>query len=620
MRRPDSARESTLLASALLVALSVACSDNNDNPVADMDAGTPDSGVQPIVGMLTVDVSSVFSPGEQLTDAYSGRALTVGSDGRVEVPYDANGVALLERASVSTSTGTPFSWESATVYFMMTDRFENGDTNNDDNFGRKAAEAPGETVGTFHGGDFAGILQRLDYLEALGVDAIWITPPVEQIRGWVGGGPRGDFQYFPYMGYWAADFTRLDPNFGTEQELRTLVAEAHNRGIRILFDVVMNHPGYFNIIEASLYVPTAIGPDSLTWTPGPNENWQSFNNNNDLINYADSNLVNWWGPEWIRAGSDTAVPPTFPNHPRPGGNDQTASLAFLPDFLTDRSATVSLPPFLANKTDTAAVPIANATVQDYLIAWHTRWVRDFGIDGFRADTAKHVDLATWRALKDAAVEALAEWKAANPDDKLDDLPFWMVGEAFPPLNFPPRNAYFTTGGFDAMINFDFENNESAPGRVTNFNSLETFYGQLATAVSSPTRQELTYASSHDTSLFFDVTDGDLARQAQLAPALLMLPGAVQIYYGDESARPPGPDVSDADQKSRSDMNWSEIDSGARDDLLNHWRRIGQFRRKHRAVGAGMHTKLTTDNDEGYAFARQYDDGTIDDDVVVVLAD
>ncbi len=621
MSRRHLASQPTLAAAALLAAFHFACSDSNGGNEAPPDAGfpdagPPDSGIAPILGTLTVDVSGVFSAGETLTDAYSGRTLTVGTDGNVDVSYGANKVALLERAS-STGQSTPFSWDNATIYFMLTDRFENGDPNNDDNFGRKALEAPGETVGTFHGGDFAGIVQRLDYLESLGVDAIWITPPVEQLRGWVGGGGQGDFQYFPYHGYWAGDFTRLDPNFGTEDDLRTLVREAHARNIRILFDVVLNHPGYLNIVEASLYVPNAIGPNSLSWTPGPNENWQSFNNDPSLINYKEPTLTEWWGVDWIRAG-DSMANKDFPGYDPNGGTVQTDDVAFLPDFKTESTKIVDPPPLFANKADTGVVKIDDATVRDYLIAWHTRWVRDFGIDGFRADTAKHVELAAWQALKNAATTALAEWKTNNPNDKIDDEPFWMVGEAFPPVANPPRDQYFTNGGFDAMINFDFE--RSAEGRVENYDLLEAFYSFWAPVVAAPGRQELTYASSHDTRLFYDVTEGDLELQFRLAQALLMMPGAVQIFYGDESARPPGPDVSDGEQKTRSDMNWTEIDSGDRDDLLDHWRRIGKFRQRHRAVGMGAHAELPIDGNGGYAFSRQYDDGTIDDDVVIVLAD
>lgn len=600
---------------AALLALPLACGDddngsNGSNGINGTNGANGTNGTngqngteEPIVATTIVDVSDVFEAGAALRDAYTGRSLTVGTDGRVEVPLTARKVALLERDGAQP---TPFSWDSATVYFVITDRFENGDPSNDNGFGRQDRTAEGQSVGTFHGGDFAGLVDRMDYLDDLGVDALWITPPVEQIRGWVAG-TNGEFQHWPYHGYWANDFTKLDPNFGTEDDLRALVAAAHERGIRVIFDMVMNHIGYLTLYDASLYVPSAVDEEDVDWTPGPGQNWGTFNDL-QLLDYQDPNLVEWWGPDWIRTG--------FPFHDGPGNNDLTMSLAFLPDLKTEAPDPVDLPPILQDKPDTDAVPIEGATVRDYLVEWHTRWIRDFGIDGFRCDTAKHVELASWTALKDASVEALREWKAANPDQALDDLDFWMVGEAFPPLA-TPRPGYFDAG-FDALINFDF-GGQAAESRVRDFDRLNSFYSNLADALTDPNRGELTYASSHDTSMFYEVTNQSLDMQFALAPGLLMNPGAVQIYYGDETARAAGPPVRDPTNALRSDMNWEQI-SGERAELLEHWQRIGQFRRKHRAIGAGDHARLPTEGDPGYAFSRVYDDGGVTDEVVVVLGE
>ncbi|NJK32833.1 MAG: hypothetical protein HC927_10730 [Deltaproteobacteria bacterium] len=123
-------------------------------------------------------MSEVFSPGTSLTDAYSGRTYRVRSDGNVDLDPRDEPVVLLERTDAAPST---FSWDNATVYFALIDRFENGEPSNDQSYGRQAP--PGQTVGTWHGGDFAGIVERLDHLEALGVNALWISPPVEQVHG-----------------------------------------------------------------------------------------------------------------------------------------------------------------------------------------------------------------------------------------------------------------------------------------------------------------------------------------------------------------------------------------------------------------------------------------------------
>ena len=117
--------------------------------------------------------------------------------------------------SAATAKPAAFSWHNATVYFVLTDRFENGNPANDHSYGRRSDGL--QEIGTFHGGDLAGLTQKLDYLQQLGVNALWISSPLEQIHGWVGGGTKGDFPHYAYHGYYALDWTRLDANIGTEQ-------------------------------------------------------------------------------------------------------------------------------------------------------------------------------------------------------------------------------------------------------------------------------------------------------------------------------------------------------------------------------------------------------------------
>ncbi len=125
-------------------------------------------------------------------------------------------------------------WAEAVLYFVVLDRFADGD---DGNNVAVDVEAPG----TFHGGDLAGLTGRLDDLAELGVTALWITPVVKNMDGFVTG---AGFPDWGYHGYWADDFERLDPRFGSEQELTALVQAAHERGLAILLDVVYNHVGY----------------------------------------------------------------------------------------------------------------------------------------------------------------------------------------------------------------------------------------------------------------------------------------------------------------------------------------------------------------------------------------
>lgn len=137
-----------------------------------------------------------------------------------------------------------FDWDESVIYFMVTDRFFDG---NESNNTASGAQTYGkDNAGLYHGGDFAGITQKLDYLEDLGINTIWITPIVENIPGvQVTGEGADDVPYnAAYHGYWASDFTKLNPTLGTKEEFQTLIDQAHNRGIRIMVDIVVNHAGY----------------------------------------------------------------------------------------------------------------------------------------------------------------------------------------------------------------------------------------------------------------------------------------------------------------------------------------------------------------------------------------
>ena len=137
-----------------------------------------------------------------------------------------------------------FDWDESVIYFMVTDRFFDG---NESNNTASGAQTYGkDNAGLYHGGDFAGITQKLDYLEDLGINTIWITPIVENIPGvQVTGEGADDVPYnAAYHGVWGSDFTELNPTLGTEEEFQTLIDQAHNRGIRIMVDIVVNHAGY----------------------------------------------------------------------------------------------------------------------------------------------------------------------------------------------------------------------------------------------------------------------------------------------------------------------------------------------------------------------------------------
>lgn len=143
---------------------------------------------------------------------------------------------------VVNKTDGSFDWDEAVIYFMVTDRFYDGNSKNNDANG---AGTYGDNDGLYHGGDFAGVTEKLDYLKELGINTIWITPIVDNIEGVDVDDGKGPVPFnAAYHGYWASDFTKLDPALGTEDEFRTLISEAHSKGIKIMVDVVLNHAGY----------------------------------------------------------------------------------------------------------------------------------------------------------------------------------------------------------------------------------------------------------------------------------------------------------------------------------------------------------------------------------------
>ncbi|ARU93639.1 alpha-amylase [Tatumella citrea] len=540
---------------------------------------------------LSIDVSSTFAEGSRVREFYSS-TVSVVKQGHITLAPASGSDGLLLLESADTTGPAPFSWHNATVYFALTDRFANGNPANDHSYGRK--DDGMQNIATFHGGDLQGLTGKLDYLQQLGVNALWISSPLEQIHGWIGGGAKGDFPHYAYHGYYALDWTRLDANMGTAADLQALVTAAHKRGIRILFDVVVNHTGYATLADmqefgfGALYLSATqqhqlLGEHWTDWTPGKGQTWHSYN---DYINFSDkAGWSRWWGKDWVR--SDIG------DYDAPGYDDLTMSLAFLPDLKTESPEPVALPYFLQHKPDTGAKTLPGYTVRDYLTHWLSQWVRDYGIDGFRVDTAKHVDKATLRQLKAQSVAALAAWKQANPEQKPDDAPFWMTGEAWG--HGVMRSIYYDNG-FDAMINFDYQ--EQAAAAVNCFASIDSVWQQMSGQLQ--TFNVLSYLSSHDTRLF---REGG-PRGAEL---LMLAPGAVQLFYGDETARAFGPTGSDPIQGTRSDMNWPDV-NGKSAALLAHWQKLGQFRARHPAIGAGQQTTLPLA--EGYGFTRQLGDDKV----------
>ncbi|GGB16651.1 alpha-amylase [Agarivorans gilvus] len=553
---------------------------------------------------ITVDVTNSFEEGTAVKDFYSGQVSTVYQGKVTFTPAaESGGLLLLESA---TKKADKFNWDSASVYFVITDRFYNGNPSNDNSYGRSKDGA--NEIGTFHGGDIAGLTEKLDYIEDLGINAIWITAPYEQIRGWVGGGMRGEFKHYAYHGYYAQDYTVMDQNMGSAEEFKQFVDSAHAKGIRVVMDIVMNHTGYATLADMQEFkfgstqeydvpIETYLGQKWTDWTPGQGETWHSFN---DYIDYGNrEGWVKWWGPDWVRTD--------ISGYPNPGPSDFEMSLAYLPDFQTESDKVVGLPPFYKNKPDTKAVEIPGATVRDYLVTWLSDWVREYGIDGFRADTVKHVEPEAWQELKLASTKAFQEWKKNNPNKVLDDNEFWMTGEFWGQgLN----NSRLYASGFDSLIDFTYQT-ELAKKGMNCLADMEDGYERYAKVLTQRDGKLLSYVSSHDTRLAYGSISKDLEQQKQLGSAFLLMPTAVQVFYGDETAREKGPRSSDKHQATRSDMNWDQLDE-QRLAVYKHWQKLLQFRKRHQAVGAGEHKQL---NQQPYVFERRKGD----DAVVVVYA-
>lgn len=512
--------------------------------------------------------------------------------------------------NVRTGTEGLFDWRNATVYFAMTDRFFNGDESNDESYGRRTVDSRGSHLATFNGGDFKGLTEKLNegYFTELGVNAIWISAPYEQVHGFVGGGSEGEFAHYAFHGYYALDWTMTDRNFGTREEFQELVDTAHEKGIRIILDVVMNHVGYNTVRDMEEFRFGAFQGIDGSWLPKEDQRYDAYH---EFIDYQDEEAwARWWGPDWIRAG--------LPGYERGGTDDLTMLLAGLPDIKTERTGSVSLPPILKTKWDLEvgaeftpyrihkAIDLRQdleLAPAEYISVWLTAWVEEFGIDGFRIDTAKHVELERWTELKAMAQAALLTWREENPhrpgvDFKED---FFMVGEVW---GAGIQRTKYHEAGFDALINFTFQG-EGSDGPAYRLETMPGIFQRYSDTLNQEDSNALTYISGHDTRLFqrSKLKDG--------LTYLFLLPGAIQLFYGDETARTYVPSGQDVAMGTRSYMNWDSID----EEILQHSQLLGRFRARNLALGSGSHTELSR---EPFIFRRDYQKGDITNSVVVAF--
>lgn len=474
-----------------------------------------------------------------------------------------------------TVSKTPFIWENANVYFLLTDRFNNGDKTNDHTFNR--TKETGKLRG-FEGGDLRGVIQKLDegYFDKLGTTVIWMTPIVEQIHEGV---DEGTGYSYGFHGYWTRDWSAIDPNFGTKKDLAELVEKAHAKGIRIMLDAVINHTGPVTD-EDTVY------PSDWVRT-SPKCTYQSY---------------------------DTYINCTLVEN--------------LPDVKTESNENVELPPFLVEKWKKEGrydqeVAQLNAFFEKtgyprapkyYIMKWLSDYITYFGIDGYRVDTAKHTKEDVWSDFKKVCDMAFAEFKANNPNKILDANPFFMVGEVYgynisgkKIYDFGDKKVNYFENGFTGLINFGFPYDAKM--------SYEELFSKYATLLNYDLKENtvMNYISSHDDGNPFDKKR---ERTFESATKLLLAPGISQTYYGDESARSLAIEGTKGDATLRSIMNWEDLQSNSKTkEIALHWQKLSTFRKNHLAIGAGIHNQISS---KPYVFSRIYTKGKIEDKVVVGL--
>jgi glycosidase len=441
------------------------------------------------------------------------------------------------------------------VYFLLPDRFANGDPANDRG---GLVGGPLQTgfdptrKGFYNGGDLKGVLSRLDYIQGLGATAIWLAPIYRNKP--VQGGPGHESA--GYHGYWITDFTEVDPHFGTREDLKTLVEAAHRRGMKVYLDIVANHTA--DVIQYRECPKGACpfrGEADYPYTRRGGVDGAPINAGfagADPAHQTAENFARLARPDWAY----TPFVPTGQEH------------AKTPDWLND-------PIYYHNRGDTTYRG-ESATLGDFaglddlftenprvvagFIAIYGQWIDDFGVDGYRIDTARHVDPAFWRAFIPAM---LARARARGIPN------FHIFGEVYDPD--PAALARFTRlSDFPAVLDFAFQSAvtkvvaEQAPtSRLADLYSRDILYaGGQAQAGRLPL-----FLGNHDMGRFAffvrqanpGMADAEVLQRVVLGHALMFFTrGQPVIYAGDEQ----GFAGTGGDQDARESLFASHVPSYA----------------------------------------------------------
>lgn len=481
--------------------------------------------------------------------------------------------------AVTAADTKPFDWGNATVYFVITDRFCNGDSTNDVNYGRIVDYGSERlNAATFHGGDFKGMLQKAKdgYFTDMGIDVLWMTDVYEQIHGWMSGsGSVNDFPHYGYHGYYPLDYTQIDKNYGTVAEFRELVDTLHAQGIRVMLGANLNDPGYPTLLDAVQY---GFADTGLTEQEAAKHirGWSY-----DRFYEGRLGWNGWYDRGWIR----------MPDENWDETDPLQATLYGMPDFKDESDSHVKIPSFLKKKwrkegkdndpwVNPSARPLRtdrNWSPSQYLIAWIASWVEEFGIDGFRCDIVENVHLNRWKELSKACNDALTKWRAKHPDDpaSLWTDRFYMTGDYdMAGIDYKPD---YADAGFSSMVNFYFPKHGDLDGIVY------VWQAYADSIAAHPDWHPFSYLNNSYH------RDADMSNMIDCATTLMLSPGVAQIFYGDESGRKPS-DARlnvDSNQAFRSDMNWTDGDP----ETLLHFQKLGKIRQAHPAIGMGKQTTI-----------------------------
>ncbi|MFC8196046.1 pullulanase-type alpha-1,6-glucosidase [Streptomyces sp. NPDC057298] len=404
-------------------------------------------------------------------------------------------------------------------YFVLPDRFANGDTSNDRGglTGSRLDTGYDPTdKGFYQGGDLKGLTKKLDYIKGLGTTAIWMAPIFKNqpVQG------TGKDASAGYHGYWITDFTQVDPHFGTNADLEKLIDKAHAKGMKVFFDVITNHTADVVDYEEKSYSYLSKGAfPYLTKDGEPFDDADHADGSRDFPQTDDDSFPrtpvvpaakkNVKVPSWL---NDTSMYHNRGDSTFAGENSTYGDFSGLDDLWTERPEVVR-----------------------GMERIYQRWVRDFGIDGFRIDTVKHVNTEFWTQWA-TALDAYAA-KQGRDD-------FFMFGEVYS-ADTSITSPYVTEGRLDSTLDFPFQ--DAARAYVSQGGSakrLASVFGDdyKYTTDKANAYEQVTFLGNHDmgrigTFLKQDdplASDAELVKKDRLANELMFLGrGNPVVYYGDE---------------------------------------------------------------------------------------